>query len=117
VTAAGIAAGAGRIVQMSSERRNFKRLVGPFEGGWDGASGRRDCRVTDLSQGGCFIDAYASNPVGAHITTAITVGGQTFQLRSEVVYVDRVQGFAVRFRDNDPVVMKAFIETVEALGA
>ena len=102
---------------MSSERRNFKRLVGPFEGGWDGASGRRDCRVTDLSQGGCFIDAYASNPVGARITTAITVGGQTFQLRSEVVYVDRVQGFAVRFRDNDPVVMKAFIETVEALGA
>ena len=94
---------------MSSERRNFKRLVGPFEGGWDGASGRRDCRVTDLSQGGCFIDAYASNPVGARITTAIKVGDQTFQLRSEVVYVDRVQGFAVRF-------MKAFIETVEALG-
>jgi len=117
VTTAGIVAGAGRIVQMSSERRTYKRLMGPFEGGWDGASGMRECRITDLSQGGCFIDAYASNPVGARITTAIKVGGQTFQLRSEVVYVDRVQGFAVRFRDNDPLVMKAFIETVQALGA
>ena len=55
---------------MSSERRIFKRLAGPFEGGWDGASGMRECRVTDLSQGGCFIDAYASNPVGARITTS-----------------------------------------------
>jgi PilZ domain len=117
VTTAGIGAAAGRIVQMSSERRIFKRLAGPFEGGWDGASGMRECRVTDLSQGGCFIDAYASNPVGARITTAIKVGGQTFQLRSEVVYVDRVQGFAVRFRDNDPAVMTTFIETIEALGA
>lgn len=114
---AGIAAEAGRNVKMSSERRIYKRLVGPFEGGWDGASGTRVCRITDLSQGGCFIDAYASNPVGALITTSITVGGQTFLLRSEVVYVDRVQGFAVRFQDNEPAVMKAFLETVEALGA
>lgn len=102
---------------MSSERRTHKRLMGPFEGGWDGAAGTRNCRITDLSQAGCFIDAYASNPVGARITAAIKVGGQTFQLRSEVVYVDRVQGFAVRFRDNDPLVMKVFIETLAGLGA
>lgn len=102
---------------MPSERRSYKRLTGPFEGGWDGASGMRECRVTDLSQGGCFIDAYASNPVGAVINTEIKVGGQQFTLRSEVVYVDRVQGFAVRFRDNDPVVLKAFLETLDRLGA
>jgi PilZ domain len=114
---ASIVAGAGRIVQMSSERRIHKRLPGPFEGGWDGASGMRECRITDLSRGGCFVDVYASNPVGARITTAVKVGGRTFQLRSEVVYVDRVQGFAVRFRDNDPGVMKAFLETLESLGA
>lgn len=102
---------------MPSERRTYKRLIGPFEGGWDGASGMRECRVTDLSQGGCFIDAYASNPVGAVINTEIKVGGQRFKLRSEVVYVDRVQGFAVRFRDNDPTVLKAFLETLDRLGA
>jgi hypothetical protein len=102
---------------MSNERRNYKRLMGPFEGGWDGASGMRDCRVTDLSRGGCFIDAYASNPVGARITTRVRLDGRDYQLRSEVVYVDRVQGFAVRFRDNEVETMKDFVAALEALGA
>jgi hypothetical protein len=100
---------------MTTNRRAFKRLPGPYDGGWDGASGMRDCRITDLSQGGCFIDAYASNPVGAVINTEIRLRGQVYRLRSEVVYVDRIQGFAVRFRDNDPQVMKAFEEAVAAL--
>jgi len=102
---------------MKTERRTYKRLTGPFEGGWDGASGMRDCRITDLSQGGCFIDAYASNPVGAFVSIRLTVNGHAFTLRSEVVYVDRVQGFAVRFRDNDPVVMQALADALEALPA
>jgi hypothetical protein len=106
----------GRTVQKArTERRTHKRLNGPYDGGWDGASGMRDCRITDLSPGGCFIDAYASNPVGARITTIIKLAGQEFRLRSEVVYVDRVQGFAVRFRDNDPTLMRAFTELVEGL--
>ena len=103
---------------MKNERRSFNRLAGPYDGSWDGASGMRDCRVTDLSPGGCFIDAYASNPVGARITTEIKLSGQSFRLHSEVVYVDRVQGFAVRFLDdNDPDVVKAFTELIEHLAA
>ncbi|MGE0812620.1 MAG: PilZ domain-containing protein [Vicinamibacterales bacterium] len=102
---------------MKSERRAHKRLLGPFEGGWDGASGMRDCRITDLSRAGCFIDAYASNPVGASILTEVRLGGRVYRLRSEVVYVDRVQGFAVRFRDNDPQLMKDFDAAVEAIEA
>lgn len=109
-------AGMGRTVQMTKERRSFKRLPGPYDGGWDGASGMRDCRITDLSVGGCFLDVYASSPVGAAITTEITLAGQSFRLRSEVVYVDRVQGFAVRFDDdNDPAVLQALAEAVAAL--
>ena len=101
---------------MTNERRSFRRLSGPYDGSWDGASGRRECRITDLSPGGCFIDAYASNPVGAMITTDITLSGQSFRLRSEVVYVDRVQGFAVRFLDdNDAAVLKALAEVIETL--
>ena len=101
---------------MTTERRSFKRLPGPFDGGWDGASGRRECRITDISPGGCFVDAYASNPVGAMITTEINMGDEVFRLRSSVVYVDRVQGFAVRFADdNDPDVMKRFTAVVDAL--
>jgi hypothetical protein len=107
----------GRTVQMTKERRNFKRLPGPYDGGWDGASGMRDCRITDLSAGGCFLDVYASNPVGAAITTEVKLAGQVFRLRSKVVYVDRVQGFAVRFDDdNDPAVIQALTKAIEGLG-
>ena len=103
---------------MNKERRSHNRLPGPYDGGWDGASGMRDCRITDLSPGGCFIDVYASNPVGAAVTTEIKLEGQAFRLRSEVVYVDRVQGFAVRFlEDNDPAVLKALSELIERLAA
>ena len=101
---------------MRNERRSAARLSGPFDGGWDGASGMRDCRITDLSPGGCFIDAYASNPMGARISTDVKLAGQTFRLRSEVVYVDRVQGFAVRFLDdNDAAVLKALAEVIDTL--
>jgi hypothetical protein len=61
----------------------------------------RDCRITDLSLGGCFIDAYASNPIGTRLVTELRLFGQTYRLDSEVVFVDRVQGFAVRFVDTD----------------
>lgn len=97
-----------------SERRSQPRVKGPFEGRWDGASGMRECRITDLSSGGCFIDAYAANPVGTIITVEVRLAGHTFRFRSEVAYIDRVQGFAVRFCDNDPAVMKTFAELVEA---
>lgn len=76
-------------------------MPGPFDGGWDGASGMRDCRITDLNAGGCFVDAYASNPVGTKLVTEVRVGGRTFRLASEVVFVDRVQGFGVRFLERD----------------
>lgn len=82
-------------------------MPGPFDGGWDGASGMRDCRITDLNPGGCFVDAYASNPVGTRLVTEVHVDGQTFRLASEVVYVDRIQGFAVRFLEPDPGLARA----------
>lgn len=102
---------------MANERRSFTRLAGPYDGSWDGASGMRDCRITDLSPGGCFIDAYASQPVGARIVTEIRLAGQVFRMPAEVAYVDRVQGFAVRFIDKDAAVRKAFEEAIGLLAA
>lgn len=99
---------------MANERRGAARLVGPFEGSWDGASGMRDCRVTDLSVGGCFIDAYASQPVGARIVTEVKLHGQTFRLPAEVVYVDRVQGFAVKFLDQDSPASRQLADAIAA---
>jgi hypothetical protein len=99
---------------MTNERRGAARLVGPFEGTWDGASGRRECRITDLSVGGCFLDTLAHQPVGAHIRVELTLRGQAFQLPGEVVYVDRVQGFAVKFLDQDAPERQRFAHAIAA---
>jgi hypothetical protein len=102
---------------MANERRGTARLVGPFEGTWDGAAGMRECRITDLSAGGCFLDTYASQPVGARITVEIKLRGQSFRLRAEVVYVDRVQGFAVKFLDQDSPASREFADAIAAATA
>jgi hypothetical protein len=101
---------------MANERRGTARLPGPFEGSWDGASGMRDCRITDLSAGGCFIDAYASQPVGATITVELKVHGQQFRLPAQVVYADRIQGFAVKFLEPGSPAVQGLAEAIAALG-
>ncbi len=101
---------------MANERRSTARLPGPFEGSWDGASGMRDCRITDLSAGGCFIDAYASQPIGAKITVELKVHGQQFRLPAQVVYADRIQGFAVKFLETESPAAQGLAETIAALG-
>jgi hypothetical protein len=85
-----------------ADRRQHQRLKGPFDGSWDGSSGMRTCRVTDLSAGGCFLDAMASPEVGSSVTVSIQLDGRTFMLPATVAYVDRVQGFAVRFEPSEP---------------
>jgi hypothetical protein len=86
---------------MSNDRREHSRLTGPFDGSWDGTSGMRTCRITDLSASGCFIDAIASPDAGATINVLVNFDGQSYLIPAAVAYVDRVQGFAVRFLDAD----------------
>jgi hypothetical protein len=81
-------------------RRQHERMKGTFDGGWDGASGMRTCRITDLSASGCFVDAMAAPEAGSVINIAIEFEGRKFVIPSTVVYIDRVQGFAVRFSDS-----------------
>jgi hypothetical protein len=100
---------------MANERRSMGRLAGPFEGSWDGASGKRACRITDLSAGGCFIDAYASQPIGSRLNVSLTLQDQSFRLPAEVVYVDRVQGFAVKFLDVDAATQQRLSDALAAL--
>ena len=102
---------------MTSERRGAKRLPGPFDGGWNGESGTRECRITDLSAGGCFIDSLSASDVGGRVTVDVRLANQAITLHADVVYIDKVQGFAVRFVDNDPAVIKALSEAIAAVGA
>jgi PilZ domain len=81
-----------------SERRAHPRVKGPFEGWWDGA-GRQSGRITDLSEGGCFVDSVSHPPAGQVVFISIAIGSGHIQLPAEVLYGESNQGFAVRFVD------------------
>lgn len=102
---------------MSSERRSVKRFHGPFDGGWNGESGSRECRITDVSIGGCFVDSLSNNVAGSSVQVFLKLAERVLRLRAEVVYVDKVQGFAVAFQDNDPEVMSALADALATLEA
>lgn len=86
---------------MPQERRRTPRLNGPFDGTWNGTSGSRDCRITDLNAAGCFIDTLARPEVGSALVVTVTVKGQAFELGGKVVFHDRIQGFGVQFQPSD----------------
>jgi hypothetical protein len=85
---------------MSIERRH-PRQPGPFEGAWGGSPGDRSCRITGLNPGGCFVDSPVAPKAGEAIMVSVLFGDTRFTLPAEVVYVDRVQGFGVRFPPSD----------------
>ena len=80
-----------------TDQRRHPRQPGPFEGSWSGSSGDLQCQITGLSPGGCFVDSPAKPAPGASITVTVLFRDTRFSLPGEVVYLDRLQGFGVRF--------------------
>ena len=87
----------GIIEAMGDERRTEPRLPGPYDGAWSGSSGLRNCRITDLSAGGCFVDSFTAAEAGASLVLTVALHQREYRLPAEVVYIDRVQGFGVKF--------------------
>lgn len=86
---------------MTENRRRYPRLAGPFDGSWNGAAGIRECRITDVNRGGCFIDAMGQPEMGAAVVITVVVADREYTLPGVVVYIDRIQGFGVAFDESD----------------
>lgn len=86
---------------MFAERRQYERVRGPFEGSWSIESDHHESRITDLSPGGCFVDSSTHPEPGATIAVTVLFGDSRFTVPAEVVYLDKVQGFGVRFQSSD----------------
>jgi len=98
---------------MTDDRRRYPRLTGPFDGSWNGAAGIRECRITDITHSGCFIDAMGQPEVGAAVVITVVVAGREFGLPGTVVHLDRVQGFGVAFGESEArTALAAVLETV-----
>jgi Tfp pilus assembly protein PilZ len=83
------------------ERRNEERLEVSLETVWDGTSSRKClARVTDLSEGGCFVDTTGEAQIGERLTVRIQLpDGSCLDLTGEVAHEWRPIGFGLRFVD------------------
>lgn len=82
-----------------NERRNEKRFEVCLDAVWDG-SGHLPARITDLSEGGCFVDTTGEVFIGELLTFKVEVpGGAWLELRGEVAHQQQTVGFGLRFTD------------------
>lgn len=83
------------------DRRSEKRIEVSLETVWDGTSSRKClARITDLSEGGCFVDTTGEAQIGERLTVRIQLpDGTCLELTGEVAHESRPIGFGLRFVD------------------
>lgn len=83
---------------QSKVGRKQQRTTVSLEVIFEGSSGRRQARISDLSLGGCFVDSIVNICSGEQISLKIMVSdGVWLDLRGEIAYVFEGCGFGVRF--------------------
>lgn len=81
-----------------SERRRDERLEVCLDAVWDGKSGNYTARVTDLSEGGCYVDTLGDAHVGEIISFKLQMPtGDWLELTGEVAHETPPLGFGLRF--------------------
>lgn len=94
-----------------SDRRSENRLEVCLDAVWDSISGNYTARITDLSEGGCYVDSLGQALVGEVIKIKLQFqNGDWLELTGAVAHQTPPLGFGIHFVDLDP-------ETLEALRA
>lgn len=85
------------------DRRSEKRLEVCLDAVWDGNSGNRPARVTDLSEGGCYVDSLGQAQAGEVLNIKLQLqNGELLELSGEVAHQMPPMGFGVRFVNLSP---------------
>ena|SRR5215510_9703268 len=83
-----------------SERRIGKRWDVSLDAVWDGKSGNYTARITDLSDGGCYVDSLGDVTMGEFVHLKLHLpGGDWLELKGEVAHHTPPVGFGIRFLD------------------
>ena len=83
-----------------SDRRTEKRWDVCLDAVWEGKSGNHLARVTDLSEGGCYVDSLGEAQVSEVLTFKLqTPDGEWLELTGEVAHQTPPLGFGLRFID------------------
>lgn len=81
-----------------NERRSEKRWEVCLDAVWEGTSGNYSARVTDLSEGGCYIDTMGEASEGEILNFKMLLpSGDWLFLSGEVAHKNAPMGFGVRF--------------------
>jgi PilZ domain-containing protein len=82
------------------ERRSGKRWDVSLDAVWDGKSGNYTARITDLSDGGCYMDSLGDVTMGELLNFKLHLpNGEWLELTGEVAHHTPPVGFGVRFLD------------------
>ena len=83
---------------MQQNRRQNERVNLSVEIILESLSGRRECRITDLSRGGCYVDSIASMNEGETVVFKLqTPTGRWLRLSGKAAYIFPGSGFGIRF--------------------
>src|SRR5919109_2861181 len=102
------------------ERRSKPRLNVNLDAVWDREKDRRSARVTDLSEGGCYLDTVGEVLTGEIVAFRIMFpDGDWLYLEGEVRHHHHGYGFGVQFVDlNDEQLekLRLLLEMAKNLG-
>jgi Tfp pilus assembly protein PilZ len=80
------------------DRRSEERLEVSLDAVWDGKSGNYTARITDLSEGGCFVDTLGQASIGERLSLRCQLtDGTWLELSGEVAHHLRPVGFGLHF--------------------
>jgi hypothetical protein len=105
--------------RQMDERRSRKRWDVSLDAVWDGKSGNYTARITDLSDGGCYMDSLSEVNIGELLTLKLNLpSGEWLELTGEVAHHTPPVGFGVRFVNLSAEQLESlrnFIEHLKAL--
>jgi hypothetical protein len=82
------------------DRRSKPRLSVSLDAVWDGDTGKHSARVTDLSEGGCYLDAVGEVRTGEIVAFRVLLPDDDWlYLEGEVKHHRHGFGFGVQFVD------------------
>lgn len=100
--------------QKMDDRRREERWDVMLDAVWDGKSGNHTARITDLSDGGCYIDSLGGVTMGELVNLKLQLpNGEWLELGGEVAHHTPPVGFGIRFlglSDEQLTTLRAFIE-------
>jgi len=80
------------------DRRIGKRWDVCLDALWDGKSGNYQARITDLSEGGCYVDTMGEAQVNEVISFKLRLpDGEWFEFTGEVAHQTPPLGFGLKF--------------------